>query len=132
MSFQTDAVAGGTARERGYPPLTKLELFVERAVFEQLKEELAEWATTLAWSEVNLHLDEGRKGVYRGLEYAADDAPMMKVEAYVPTQALGRVVGELERIVPTTRLRLCAFGVVPVEDVVGRPAEWGSEQGAVP
>jgi hypothetical protein len=114
MSFQTDAVVDGTAREKGHPPLTKLELFVERAVFEQLKEELAEWATTQAWSEVNLRIDEGRGGVYRGLEYAADAAPMMKLEAYVPTRALGRIVDEIERIVPTARLRRLVFAVVRV------------------
>jgi hypothetical protein len=65
---------------------------------------LVRWAITLAWSEVSYHLDEGPVGVYRCLEYAADSAPMIKIEAFVPSRMISRVITETERILPRWRM----------------------------
>jgi len=48
------------ARQR----LTKLELFVQPAKLDDLKEELVQWATTLVWSEVSSqsHIPCGGRG----------------------------------------------------------------------
>ncbi len=105
------------------PRLTKLELFVQPAMFDDLKEELVQWASTLAWSEVSYHLDKERVGVYRGLEYATDSAPMVKVEAFVPSRVLGRVMAAIERVLPPASIRRQVFAVMPAEDVVSVEAD---------
>jgi len=105
------------------PRITKLELFVQPAKLDDLKEELVQWATTLAWNEVSYHIDKERVGVYRGLEYATDSTPMVKVEAFIPSRVLGRVVAAIERLLPLASTRSRMFAVMPEEDIVSLEAE---------
>lgn len=90
---------------------------MQPARLDELKEELVQWATTLVWSEVNYHLDEGRVGVYRGLEYAADTAPMVKVEAFVPSRVIGRVMAAIERLLPPASMSRQVFAVMSRADL---------------
>jgi nitrogen regulatory protein PII len=111
------------------PHLTKIELFVQPAKLDDLKEELVQWATTLVWSEVNFHLDERRQvGVYRGSEYAVDSTAMVKVEAFVPSRMVGRVIAAIEQVLPPASVRHPVFAVMSGEDLASSRAD--AESGA--
>jgi nitrogen regulatory protein PII len=119
MNRQIEEATSATCLRTGNPPsLAKIELFVQPTKLDDLREELADWATALAWSEVNYHLDERRVvGVYRGSEYAVDSAPMIKVEAFVPSRVVGRVMAAIERILPPASMRRQVFAVMSSADL---------------
>jgi nitrogen regulatory protein PII len=103
--------------------VTKIELFVQPAKLDDLKEELVQWTTSLVWSEVNYYLGEKQVvGVYRGSEYVVDSAAMIKVEAVVPTRAVGAVVAAIERVLPPASVRGRVFAVISGEDLVSSTA----------
>ena len=77
----------------------------------------------MVWSEVNYYLGEKQVvGVYRGSEYVVDSAAMIKVEAVVPTRAVGAVVAAIERVLPPASVRGRVFAVISGEDLVSSTA----------
>jgi nitrogen regulatory protein PII len=105
-SFMSDMIQMATAMAPASGPasgMTKIEAIVESFRAVDVLADVSQLVTSIARSEVEWHLRDGRPGVYRGVEYTVEAVGMVKLEILVSTRLAGRVLDALERAVSSSR-----------------------------
>ncbi len=100
--------------------MTRIEAIVRPSAIEKLTSLLSHpWIAGITVSEVKgVGRQRGHVEIYRGVEYAVDLQPRLKLEVIVPTPLVPRIVGDLVDLLRTGRIGDGKIFVLPVEEVV--------------
>ena len=110
--------------------MKKLEAIIKPHKLEEVKERLNEIGITgMTITEVKgFGRQRGHKEIYRGIEYAVDFIPKIKIEIILDDDKASSVVEEIAKAANTGTIGDGKIFIIPVEEAVRiRTSERGSE-----
>ncbi len=100
--------------------MTRIEAIVRPSAIEKLRSLLSHpWIAGITVSEVKgVGRQKGHTEIYRGVEYAVDLQPKLKLEVVVPTPLVPRIVEDLTQLLRSGRIGDGKIFVEPIDEAI--------------